>query len=518
MKIIIPLLTLVILLGSLELFVRWKQLWLSPSDFSLNIFEKADITGVGYTFKPNLREKKPPFNFKTNSFGILSPIEPNTPTECFRVIVFGGSQTVGYGSGPEHAYPKKLENELSTLAQGTNHCFEVVNAAQIGHSTHNISNLLKHFSKIYKPDLIVLALNEFGFDDEAEVTSEGGLSFNPKHITRYLWLKDNFHFKSNQYDLSIPIQPQTIPKKKLSDVEKSLKEISHAYNLFSPRVKAFFNSSDKTNDCPASHCFSLMPHQLNPDGSFWMWPHYSSLYLAPSYQQRFYNSINSAIDWSTENKMQMIIFPLNIYVDRDRVKRTPSTQIYDLMELTGTPSPIFFKKFNLVWDPHLNKKGHAIIAQKLAPIVMSQLSSKKSSPQVHNARKYWDIYKKHLQHYKKLTFHFVDFATKQNIHQIVSGPKPGQHNDLYQTVVLLRQNQAKKLILSGDNQKGELQKVKIEISTNAKQDLIQQAVSKGRFTLEIPLEFQVNGLADVKVTCLSEECKGLRINRIEMTR
>ncbi|MFH1397314.1 MAG: SGNH/GDSL hydrolase family protein [Candidatus Omnitrophota bacterium] len=92
----------------------------------------------------------------TNSAGFRNrefSIEKNNST--YRIICLGASDTFGWGVDFSKTYPFLLEQKLNKTGRIKN--VEVINAGEIGYTTHQGLILFKNYLLKYKPDLITIA-------------------------------------------------------------------------------------------------------------------------------------------------------------------------------------------------------------------------------------------------------------------------------------------------------------------------------------------------------------------------
>jgi hypothetical protein len=112
----------------------------------------GDVTGIVTELSTYLRwEMKPNLNirwngtvFKTNSLGFRTPeVRPEKPAGTFRVLVFGSSNTMGYGVNNDDMYTRHLERFLDAW-MGPTRRVEVVNLAVAGDSpTRRLARMKK---------------------------------------------------------------------------------------------------------------------------------------------------------------------------------------------------------------------------------------------------------------------------------------------------------------------------------------------------------------------------------------
>ena len=186
----IQLLTVILLLGMIELAVRW---WGNPIE-PLAINAQTLITDksqeptfrehpfAAFTWIPNARFMKQ----HVNSQGFVSTREipfEKKPGEI-RIITLGESSTVGNGNVDEETYPRRLESMLQQ--HFPNRTISVINAAAGGYSTVESLGYLQSRLIHYRPDIVLIMhgwndMYYFGLTDQE--LSEWRKNFNVQALT-----------------------------------------------------------------------------------------------------------------------------------------------------------------------------------------------------------------------------------------------------------------------------------------------------------------------------------------------
>jgi GDSL-like Lipase/Acylhydrolase family len=112
-------------------------------------------TYLRWQMRPNLDIRWNGKVFRTNRFGFRTPeIEREKPRGTYRILVFGSSNTMGYGVNNDDVYTRHLERWLNARADQS--CrVEVVNLAVAGDSPTRRLLRLKQEADRYHPDWLI---------------------------------------------------------------------------------------------------------------------------------------------------------------------------------------------------------------------------------------------------------------------------------------------------------------------------------------------------------------------------
>jgi len=144
----------VFLFFSLELICRLivSDKNLSQLESILGVIEEDET--LFWRQRPNLNVEFQGVEVITNSLGYRNKeIDNPSSKDVFRIICLGASPTFGWGVEQNQAYPFVLEQKLKVIKQP----IEVINAGQIGYSTHQGLKLFKTELLNYSPDLITVS-------------------------------------------------------------------------------------------------------------------------------------------------------------------------------------------------------------------------------------------------------------------------------------------------------------------------------------------------------------------------
>jgi hypothetical protein len=112
-------------------------------------------TYLRWQMRPNLDIRWNGKIFRTNRFAFRTPdIERKKPRGTYRILVFGSSNTMGYGVNNDDIYTRHLEWWLNSRA-GENCHVEVVNLAVAGDSPTRRLLRLQQEAKHYDPDWLL---------------------------------------------------------------------------------------------------------------------------------------------------------------------------------------------------------------------------------------------------------------------------------------------------------------------------------------------------------------------------
>ena len=106
-------------------------------------------TYLRWEMKPNLDIRWNGTSFKTNSLGYRTPeVSPKKPAGTYRIVVFGSSNTMGYGVNTDDVYTRHLERFLNGWS-GPSCRVEVVNLAVAGDSpTRRLARMRKEAATV----------------------------------------------------------------------------------------------------------------------------------------------------------------------------------------------------------------------------------------------------------------------------------------------------------------------------------------------------------------------------------
>jgi lysophospholipase L1-like esterase len=114
-----------------------------------------------WTMKPNLDLRWNGSVFRTNSLGCRSPeVSLKKPAGTYRILVFGSSNTMGYGVDNEQMYSLLLEHWLNE-SKGRNDAVEVINLAVSGDSPSRRLFRIQQEAGRLSPDWILCDVSYF---------------------------------------------------------------------------------------------------------------------------------------------------------------------------------------------------------------------------------------------------------------------------------------------------------------------------------------------------------------------
>ncbi|MEL7062008.1 MAG: hypothetical protein AAGN46_18420 [Acidobacteriota bacterium] len=104
----------------------------------------------------------------TNSLALRSPYEPGDGADARRILMLGDSYAFGFRVGREEAFPARLDALLDGCADGET---IVVNGAWTSASPVLALRRLPELGRLYRPDLIIYALDVTDFHDDLKYTA-----------------------------------------------------------------------------------------------------------------------------------------------------------------------------------------------------------------------------------------------------------------------------------------------------------------------------------------------------------
>ncbi len=168
-----------------------------------NIYQRSDVPGVFYTYKPNFNGVAFGVGLKTNSLGFRGPEwskekEPGT----FRIGLLGDSYAFGYGVPFGESVGEVL---ATTLAERLGTAVETLNFGIGGFNTAQQRAVLEHLAWGYDPDLFVLLPVPNDHEDAMKADREGWLH----------WDANEANPESRQADKSIGPPPSWAQRSRL---------------------------------------------------------------------------------------------------------------------------------------------------------------------------------------------------------------------------------------------------------------------------------------------------------------
>jgi hypothetical protein len=116
---------------------------------------------VRWKLRPNLETTWYGAKFRTNSHGFRTPeVELEKPPGTYRIVVFGSSNTMGYGVHDEETYTQHLEAWLNQCARPGLRT-EVVNLAVSGDSPSRRLARLQQEAARFQPDWVLCDASPF---------------------------------------------------------------------------------------------------------------------------------------------------------------------------------------------------------------------------------------------------------------------------------------------------------------------------------------------------------------------
>ncbi len=134
--------------------------WIAFGDERAGIVEEVP-SYIRWKLRPNLELTWNETVFRTNSHGFRTPeIALEKPPRTYRILVFGSSNTMGYGVNDEEMYTRLLEAWLN-LCNGPTRRIEVVNLAVSGDSPSRRLLRLQEEAGRFDPDWVLCDASPF---------------------------------------------------------------------------------------------------------------------------------------------------------------------------------------------------------------------------------------------------------------------------------------------------------------------------------------------------------------------
>jgi len=150
--------------------------------------------------KPDLDIAFQDVKVKTNSMGLRAEeFKKEKPRDTLRIICLGASPTFGWGVNQEQPYPQRLEVLLKERYQNKN--IEVINAGNIGYSSHQGLNFLKNDILKLSPDLITISYVINDVDKHRFYRSDGRSDIELQPKSRFFVYMENILDNSNLFKL-----------------------------------------------------------------------------------------------------------------------------------------------------------------------------------------------------------------------------------------------------------------------------------------------------------------------------
>lgn len=467
--IIFILASVLIVFGVTEATIRLTGAWVEKDYDNRNHFRDPGISGVPYILKPNLNLVWSGKQLTTNSLGLVDPHEPSAATSCWRLLVIGSSTTQGFGVERDEAYPRLLERELNAASKN---CVEVINAAQDAYTVREKAALLKYLMPLYRPQLVLVDLNPFDFDDSLAVNAEGALWEPPNSVHKHQWFNLFWDAKED------PLEPYF--------------GFSYTYRYFRPRVMNLF--AQKT------------PRPR------------SAIFISPFFRKRFEDGLH-AIE-KAAGSTPLVFMPMGVPYSLNQF--APTSRVVDSASLVGESYEKFLNRYSLVWDPHPNAKGHALLAHGLRNyFAQNKWVDVPVEPPIieYDAREEAGESARIVAEAEKNFASEIDFKNGRNVDQLVSGIGADLIYDgvRAEVSVVLRVTSADTLVLRAEGMKSSAGAMSARIIQGEKDFTMPFAFIKGESVVRRPLPSSLSaGLVDVSLGCQKILCGSSRIDSISL--
>lgn len=157
-------------------------------------------SGLIWRQKSNLDREFQDVRVRTNLLGLRAKeFKKEKPKDTLRIICLGASPTFGWGVNQEQAYPQRLAAILKERYQNKN--IEVINAGNIGYSSHQGLNFFKSDILRLSPDLITISYVINDVDKHRFYRSDGRSDIELAPKNRVFIYLENILDNSNLFKL-----------------------------------------------------------------------------------------------------------------------------------------------------------------------------------------------------------------------------------------------------------------------------------------------------------------------------
>lgn len=220
----------------LEVGLKMVNRYVMPFNKGRHAFFQYDEV-LGWTHKPNKTSYFKNARVQINAKGLRDEDIPyQKPDGEFRMLLLGDSQLFGDGVWTEETSASLLEKAF--------HSVQAINAGIIGYGTDQQLLFLKKEGVKYSPDLIIVTLNAYDFQDNISKTIRSGYS------------KPLFKIEGGELLLTnVPVQKFDL----IERLNRRLSEMSHLYYLTSSSLGSLANRKTKSEN-------QSQPNSILPKG------------------------------------------------------------------------------------------------------------------------------------------------------------------------------------------------------------------------------------------------------------
>ena len=189
-----------------------------PRNRPRHAFFQYDAT-LGWTHQPKKDAFFKDVRVQINANGLRdTDITYQKPNGEFRILFLGDSQLFGDGVSAEETFASLLERKLNAA--------QAINAGIIGYGTDQQLLFLKKDGVKYAPDLIVVTLNAYDFQDNVSETIRSG------------YAKPVFKIEGGNLSLTnVPVPNFDIVER----LDRRLRNMSHLYYFMGSHLESFMN-------------------------------------------------------------------------------------------------------------------------------------------------------------------------------------------------------------------------------------------------------------------------------------
>src|SRR5581483_7179852 len=180
-------LTITLVLG--EIAARLTGFVDRVNPFPRRLYAKTDAADLPYRLRPGVSLAVQGSHVAVNELGMRERpgISQRPAAGVHRVLVLGDSVAFGWLQEVDHAFPRRLEEELGrdggVARGGRSERAEVLNAGVPGYNASIEAAWFRDYGVALAPDIVLVAVNLNGFDRAPHLNALGILSTEDDHVS-----------------------------------------------------------------------------------------------------------------------------------------------------------------------------------------------------------------------------------------------------------------------------------------------------------------------------------------------